>query len=55
MKEKHLKALIHLALVVASVLELTDSRSRSRKLLTGACAGWHAHATLYHLFYEGKQ
>ncbi len=46
------KGLVHLGLALTAVGELFTATSRTRKILLGAMAGFHAHATLYHFVYE---
>lgn len=45
----YLGAGVHGALVVLAVVEAVGFKSRWAKLLAGACAGWHAYATVYHI------
>lgn len=52
MKETDMKAAVHGALALASLVESFDSRSRVRKLLTGCVFGWHLYAVYFHLFVE---
>jgi uncharacterized membrane protein YhhN len=52
MKFTYVKGLIHLGLALTAVGELFTATSRTRKILLGSMAGFHAHATLYHFFYE---
>jgi hypothetical protein len=47
-----MKAAVHGALALVGLIEAFDSRSRTRKILTGCMAGFHIHATFYHLFIE---
>jgi hypothetical protein len=49
---KHLKALVHLGLVLAPALELKQSNSKFRNVLLGLAMGWHLNAAYYHLFIE---
>jgi hypothetical protein len=51
-KSTHLKGLIHGALALVAVVEAFNSTTRVRKVLNGAAAGWHTHATIFHFFYE---
>jgi predicted kinase len=48
------KGLFHVVLSLLSVVEATTTQRRDRKLLLGACAGYHAHAAVYHFFLEDK-
>jgi len=52
MRPSTLKGLIHAGLALVAVGELYTATSRTRKVLLGAMAGFHAHATLYHFVYE---
>jgi hypothetical protein len=55
LSEKNLKGLIHAALAAVAVYEAANSTTRARKILNGAAAGWHLHATVYHLVYEKEE
>jgi uncharacterized membrane protein YhhN len=55
MKFTYVKGLIHLGLALTAVGELFTATSRTRKILLGSMAGFHAHATLYHFFYEREE
>lgn len=52
MKPNVVKGLVHLGLAMVAVGELFTATSRTRKVLLGSMAGFHAHATLYHFIYE---
>jgi hypothetical protein len=52
MREKDLKALTHAVLAGLAIAEAFDCKSKTRKLVTGLCAGWHLHAVFYHTFIE---
>ena len=52
MREKTLKGLIHAALFGLAVYEAVTCETKTRKVVNGAAAGWHLHATIYHLIYE---
>ena len=52
LKEKNLKTIVHGTLAALAIVEAFDCKSRTRKLITGLCAGWHCHATFYHMFIE---
>jgi hypothetical protein len=47
------KAIVHGALAVASVVEANHARTGTRKFLLGLATGWHLFGTFYHLFLEG--
>ena len=55
MKPTTLKGLVHLGLAVLASYEAAHSTTRVRRLINGAAAGWHLHATVYHLLYEPKE
>lgn len=44
MSQRALKSAWHLLLVAAAVTEFRTSKTPFRRLLTGACAGWHLAA-----------
>jgi len=46
------KALVHLGLTVGALIEMYTAQDKFRKILSGVAAGYHAHATLYHMFHE---
>ena len=52
MKDTTLKGLVHAGLAIGATVEACTTRSRTRQLLSGAAAGWHLHAALYHFIYE---
>ena len=52
MQASTLKGLIHAALFGLAVYEAITSETKARKLVNGAAAGWHAHAVVFHFFYE---
>lgn len=52
MKPSTVKGLVHLGLVLVAVGELFTATSRTRKILLGSMAGFHAHAVLYHFILE---
>jgi hypothetical protein len=54
-KPRTLKGLVHLGLALVAVGELFTATSRTRKVLLGSMAGFHAHAILYHFIYEDGQ
>lgn len=54
MKPRTLKGLVHLGLALVAVGELFTATSRTRKVLLGSMAGFHAHAILYHFIYEDE-
>jgi hypothetical protein len=54
-KDTTLKGLVHLGLAALATYEAARSTTRARKVLNGAAAGWHLHATVYHLLYEPKE
>jgi hypothetical protein len=43
-REKAIKTSWHLLLVGTTILEMSTAKTTLRKLLLGACAGWHAAA-----------
>jgi hypothetical protein len=49
---KHVKGLIHLGLTLTAIGELFTATSRTRKILLSSMAGFHAHAALYHFYFE---
>jgi hypothetical protein len=53
-REKKLKAIVHGALAVLAIAEAFTCKSKTRKMLIGCCAGWHAHSFIYHTFYEKR-
>lgn len=55
MKSTTVKALVHAGLALGALVEAYTTESRFRRLLSGAAAGYHAHATLYHLLYEQEE
>jgi hypothetical protein len=55
MKCSTFKGLYHGALTVAALCEARTSRTKTRSLLLGGCAGWHLWATFYHFFIEEKE
>jgi RsiW-degrading membrane proteinase PrsW (M82 family) len=55
MRASTLKGLIHAALFGLAVYEAITSETKARKLVNGAAAGWHAHAVVFHFFYEEEQ
>ena len=55
MKESTLKGLFHAGLVVAALVEMRTATTNMRRLLLGACAGWHASAAYDHFVREPKQ
>jgi hypothetical protein len=54
MKESTLKGLFHASLVVAALVEMRTATTNMRRLLLGACAGWHASATYDHFVREPR-
>ena len=52
MREKDLKALVHGFLAVLAITEFFHSKGRARRFMVGCAAGWHAHATFYHVALE---
>jgi hypothetical protein len=52
LKPKTLKGLVHAGLALGAIVEALTTDSKIRKLLSGAAAGYHTHATLYHFLYE---
>ena len=46
------KGLVHTGLAVAALVEAFTSESRFRRFLNCVSAGYHMHATMYHLLYE---
>lgn len=55
MTEANLKGLFHAGLVVAALVEMRTATTNMRRLLLGACAGWHASACYDHFVREPKQ
>jgi hypothetical protein len=55
MREKDLKAIVHGALALLAIAEAFTCKSKTRKLVTGLCAGWHLHALFYHVFLEKEK
>ena len=55
MKNTHLKGLVHGALALGALVEALTTKSRARRLLSGAACGYHVHATMYHLMYEQEE
>jgi len=51
--ERTIKAGWHLLLAGIAVAEMTTAKSMLRKLLLGACAGWHAAAVWVDLTDDG--
>lgn len=54
-KVKNVKALVHLGLAIAPLLEIKHSSSKLRNVLLGLAAGWHLNAVYYHLFIEKEK
>ena len=52
MKNTTIKGLVHAGLTIGALIEALTTTSKFRKLLSGAAAGYHTHATMYHLLYE---
>ena len=52
MKNTTIKGLVHAGLALGAIIEAMTTDSKIRKLLSGAAAGYHTHATLYHFLYE---
>lgn len=52
LKPKTLKGLVHAGLAIGALIEALTTTSKLRKLLSGAAAGYHTHATMYHFLYE---
>lgn len=55
MKRSTKKGLFHAALVAIALLEERTCKSKMRKLLVGACAGWHAYAVYCHFVEERRE
>jgi hypothetical protein len=55
MKATTLKGLIHAALALGAVVEAMTTNSKFRRVLSGAAAGYHAHAALYHFMFEKEE
>ena len=52
MKNTTIKGLVHAGLALGAIIEALTTTSKFRKLLSGAAAGYHMHATMYHFLYE---
>ena len=52
MKNTTIKGLVHAGLTIGALIEALTTTSKFRKLLSGAAAGYHVHATMYHFLYE---
>ena len=52
MKNTTIKGLVHAGLAIGALIEALTTTSKFRKLLSGAAAGYHLHATLYHFMWE---
>ena len=55
MKNTTIKGLVHAGLAIGALIEAMTTTSRARRLLSGAAAGWHTHATIFHFFYEQEE
>ena len=55
MKNTTIKGLVHAGLALGALVEAMTTTSKFRKLLSGAAAGYHTHATLYHFLYEQEE
>jgi hypothetical protein len=54
MRESTLKGLFHASLVAAALVEMRTATSNVRRLLLGACAGWHCSAAYDHFVREPR-
>ena len=54
MKESTLKGLFHAGLVIAALVEMRTATTNMRRLLLGACAGWHCSAAYDHFVREPR-
>jgi hypothetical protein len=54
MTEANLKGLFHAGLVVAALTEMSTATTNMRRLLLGACAGWHCSAAYDHFVREPR-
>ena len=52
MKNTTIKGLVHAGLALGALVEAMTTTSKFRRLLSGAAAGYHMHATMYHFLYE---
>ena len=52
MKNTTIKGLVHAGLALGAIIEALTTTSKFRRLLSGAAAGYHMHATMYHFLYE---
>ena len=52
MKATTVKGIVHAGLTIGALIEALTTTSKFRKLLSGAAAGYHMHATMYHFLYE---
>ena len=52
MKNTTIKGLVHAGLALGAIIEALTTTSKFRRLLSGAAAGYHTHATMYHFLYE---
>ena len=55
MKESTLKGLFHAGLVVAAFVEMRTATTSMRRLLLGACMGWHVSACYDHFVKEPRE
>ena len=55
MKNTTIKGLVHAGLAIGALIEALTTTSKFRKLLSGAAAGYHTHATMYHFLYEKEE
>jgi hypothetical protein len=46
------KGLVHAGLALGAVIEAFTTKSKVRRILSGIAAGYHAHATMYHMLFE---
>jgi hypothetical protein len=54
MKSSTVKGLVHLGLTLFGAAEALTAKTGARKFLLGTMVGFHAHATMYHFFYEDE-
>jgi hypothetical protein len=54
MKQSTLKGLFHAGLVVAALVEMRTATTNMRRLLLGACCGWHCSAAYDHFVREPR-
>lgn len=55
MREPVLKGMVHGALALVTALEAMTAKTRARRVLLGAAAGWHLYATYFHFVKESQE